>query len=63
MMDTKVCQFCWAVVATRMAEAHEEWHMRISEVAIENTKRIDAVVQSLTSLLQGLAEDDGDGRR
>lgn len=52
-METKTCGTCWAVIATRMADQHDEWHQRIAEVAIESTQRIDALAHRIQEIGAG----------
>lgn len=46
-MKTEACQTCYAMIPVQMIERHEEWHDRISSVAIEHTQRIDALTERL----------------
>jgi len=50
-MQTQSCQVCGAMVPSQMVQQHEEWHERISQVAIESTQRIDALTQRLNEVL------------
>lgn len=45
------CPTCGALVHLKMLEDHQEWHQRIADVAIESTKRVEALEQGVRHLI------------
>jgi hypothetical protein len=52
-MDTDPCLICGAIVASPLVSDHQQWHKDISDVAIQSTQRIDALVKRLNEVLDG----------